>query len=237
MAYRDETGAAKERRDALQRELTELERAIEGRGALARRRAELARGIEDAERELGRLRARVALPLLAGVRVASPCHARWEDMRGDERARHCGQCDKDVFDLSALTREEAEALLRERLGASTCVRFYRRADGTVMTSDCAVGAARGRRRGWALAAGLAMVAGAGAVAGLGAVTTMGSLEVASPDGPCALDDDAVPMMGEMMVEPLPEEPARDVEGTRNAQAPSGSAGDPVTSVTPSGEAR
>jgi hypothetical protein len=215
MAYRDETGAARERRDALRRELTEVERAIEGRDALARRRAELARGIEEAEREIGRARARVALPLLASVRVASPCHARWDDMRGDDHARHCGQCDKTVFDLSSLTAEDAEALLRSR-GESLCVRFHRRADGTVMTSDCPIGAARGRRRGWALAAGMAVVAGAGAAAGLAMVTTMGAPDVASADAPCDLDDGAGTVwMGQMVADPTPP---RDDDATRNAPA-------------------
>nr|MDQ3035642.1 hypothetical protein [Myxococcota bacterium] len=153
MAYRDDTDAARERRDALQRELTEIDRGIAAETDLVQRRADVARAIDDASREIERARARVALPMLATVRIASPCAARWDDMRGDERARHCGQCDKTVFDLSAMTGDEAEALLREH-GASMCARFYRRADGTVLTADCSVGAARRRRRGWALAAGM-----------------------------------------------------------------------------------
>jgi len=30
--------------------------------------------------------------LLANVRIASPCHARWGHMVGDERARFCRAC-------------------------------------------------------------------------------------------------------------------------------------------------
>ena len=33
-------------------------------------------------------------------------------MVGDDRARHCSKCDKDVFDLSAMTTSEVTALLR-----------------------------------------------------------------------------------------------------------------------------
>ena len=72
-------------------------------------------------------------------------------MAGDDRVRFCGHCAKDVYDLSALGREEAEALLRasrrpdtERLGV--CVRLYRRTDGTVLTADCPDGARRKKRR-------------------------------------------------------------------------------------------
>jgi len=69
------------------------------------------------------------------IRVASPCHARWNDMDGDERARFCGQCSKHVFNLSALTRVQIETLVREKEG-KFCGRFHRRADGTVLTADC-----------------------------------------------------------------------------------------------------
>ncbi len=70
-----------------------------------------------------------------GIRVASPCHARWNDMDGDERARFCGQCSKHVFNLSAMTRVQIETLIQEKEG-KFCGRFFRRADGTMLTADC-----------------------------------------------------------------------------------------------------
>ncbi|HZW05892.1 MAG TPA: hypothetical protein VFF65_02120 [Phycisphaerales bacterium] len=91
----------------------------------------------------------VSLPLLDRVQIAAPCHARWEDMTGDERTRHCAECRLDVHNLSAMTRTEAEAFLRERLGGEggrLCARIYRRADGTVLTADCPVGLAALRAR-------------------------------------------------------------------------------------------
>jgi hypothetical protein len=102
-------------------------------------RARAMRDALDAART--RRRARRGLPVLEDLRVASPCDARWDDMTGDERARFCGKCGKNVYDLSAMTRAEAEALLA-RSGEAPCVRFFRRADGTVMTSDCPVGRRR-----------------------------------------------------------------------------------------------
>jgi hypothetical protein len=60
-------------------------------------------------------------------------------MAGDDRVRFCGECRKNVYDLRGMRREEAEGLLRER-GGDLCVRLYRRADGTVLTEDCPVGA-------------------------------------------------------------------------------------------------
>jgi hypothetical protein len=84
-------------------------------------------------------------PVLEGLKVASPCTVPWESMRGDDRVRHCGQCRLNVFNLSAMSRREAEALVRGAEGR-LCVRFYRRADGTVLTRDCPVGLRAVRRR-------------------------------------------------------------------------------------------
>lgn len=76
---------------------------------------------------------RVSLEILD---VADPCTEDWAAMRGDERSRFCGLCRQSVFNLSAMTRDEAEELLASSAG-QLCVRFYRRADGTVTTRDCA----------------------------------------------------------------------------------------------------
>lgn len=84
-------------------------------------------------------------PSLELIRIASPCAANWEEMQGDERTRHCGQCKLDVFNISDMTRDEATAFLAERTGR-TCVRMFKRADGTVITRDCPVGLAALRAR-------------------------------------------------------------------------------------------
>jgi hypothetical protein len=72
------------------------------------------------------------------IRVASPCKAGWDQMFGDERRRFCGECRMNVYNLSEMTRTEAESLLIRSEGR-LCVRFYRRRDGTVITRDCPVG--------------------------------------------------------------------------------------------------
>src|SRR5947208_1610742 len=51
--------------------------------------------------------------LLEQVRVASPCHAAWEAMQGDDRVRYCDQCRLDVYNLSGLEVREAAALVRQ----------------------------------------------------------------------------------------------------------------------------
>src|ERR1051325_4767611 len=62
---------------------------------------------------------------LPNLRLGFACKQRWEDMVGDERVRACNGCDRPVFNLSAMTRDEAEAVLATR-GLTPCVRFYRR---------------------------------------------------------------------------------------------------------------
>jgi len=66
-------------------------------------------------------------------------------MKGDQRVRFCGECRLNVYNLSEMRREEAEAFVSQREGR-TCVRFFRREDGTVLTKDCPVGLRALRQR-------------------------------------------------------------------------------------------
>lgn len=75
---------------------------------------------------------------LNDIKIASPCKADWSEMAGDERRRFCGECKLNVYNLSGMTEPEAKNLLANSEGR-LCVRFYRRADGTVLTKDCPVG--------------------------------------------------------------------------------------------------
>jgi hypothetical protein len=99
---------------------------------------------------------------LDNLSVAAPCQASWEAMTGDARVRFCGQCQKNVYNLSTMTTADAEALLLKTEGR-LCVRFYRRKDGTVLTENCPVGLAALRRRvvlaGAAVAAFFSLAAG------------------------------------------------------------------------------
>lgn len=65
-------------------------------------------------------------------------------MRGDERKRFCGDCTLNVYNLSGMTKYDAENLLRLSEGR-LCVRYFERPDGTVLTKDCPVGWAAVRK--------------------------------------------------------------------------------------------
>ena len=75
---------------------------------------------------------------LNNVKIASPCSADWNEMYGDNRKRFCGDCKLNVYNLSGMTKTEAESLIINSEGR-LCVRFYERADGSVITNDCPVG--------------------------------------------------------------------------------------------------
>lgn len=115
--------------------------------AKQRERDEVARMIEERRR----------LPVLPNIVVASPCPADWNAMTGDSRVRACGTCNKHVFNLSAMTRADAEALIREKHG-DLCAQYWQRKDGTILLADCTV---QGVRRSHALTALAAATALAG----------------------------------------------------------------------------
>jgi hypothetical protein len=96
------------------------------------------------------------------IEIASPCPASWDEMVGDERVRFCRQCGLNVYNVSDMGRDEAEMFIHEctagqassgthsQVGsatqARTCVRLFRREDGTVITKDCPVGIRALRQR-------------------------------------------------------------------------------------------
>jgi hypothetical protein len=157
------------------------------------------------------------------IEVASPCHESWDEMTGDQRERHCDKCEQTVYDLSGLTRDEAKSLVsKTESGEQVCVRFRRRADGTVLTADCPTQVRKTRSR-WpqvrSVAAGLFALAGglaAGCTESDAAVTrTMGkpvapntTATCCDGTGPCCtgpevMGEAMVPMMGAPRVAPDP----------------------------------
>ena len=145
MPFRDDLTALSARHDALAAEV-----------------AHKTRELDESRRLLDQAHARARLPVLDNIRVATPCTAEWSQMTGDDRTRHCGECKKNVYNLSGMTRDEAEALLIEGNG-DLCVRYFQRHDGTILLADCSVGVGRRRRR-RLIAAGAATLLASGAAA-------------------------------------------------------------------------
>lgn len=150
---------------------------------------------------------------LEQVRVAAPCKADWEKMVGDERVRYCDSCSLHVYNLSGMSKREAEALVTGT-EARLCVRFYRRGDGTILTRNCPTGLSALRRR-------AARVAGATLSAVLGFFTGLGlDFGIYRALSPSIMEESAVPaprgpsprdavIMGGMASRPAAGQPAAD----------------------------
>lgn len=73
--------------------------------------------------------------ILDNLEIASPCNQNWHEMQGDEQIKFCTLCTKNVYNISSMSREEAERIITSS-EKDKCVRLYRRADGTIKTNDC-----------------------------------------------------------------------------------------------------
>jgi hypothetical protein len=239
MAYRDDLTALSARHDALAGEV-----------------AQKTRELDDSRQLLEQARARAKLPILDNIRVASPCTADWNQMTGDDRTRHCGECRKNVYNLSGMTREEAEALLIERNG-DLCVRYFQRQDGTILLADCTIGAKRTRRRRWIAAGAAAMLAsGAGVmqVAKRGPYERLGGVSVVEPHDikmgeiTVQTDGDLPPVLAPPTpdppgnwiaggIAPMPQPPPPPVHPARPAHPSTAQKGRPTSPAHPARHAR
>jgi hypothetical protein len=192
MSYRNDVDALAARHDAIAAEV-----------------AAKTRELEDAAQLLDEAKQRAKLPVLPNIRVATPCRADWNQMTGDDRVRACASCNKNVYNLSSMTRDEAETLIVEKEGR-LCVRYFQRTDGTILLKDCAVGVAQKRKR-RLVAAGAAALLGGGGLLGFGLTRpepeqlhpTMGAvaIEVAPAPMPPAPTEQVYETMGDVAVEP------------------------------------
>lgn len=73
--------------------------------------------------------------ILDNLKQVQHCPAKWSEMEGDERVRFCSICQKNVYSVANMTREEAEQAVMQA-GGRLCMRMYRRPDGTILTRDC-----------------------------------------------------------------------------------------------------
>jgi hypothetical protein len=65
---------------------------------------------------------------LDSIDVKSPCSESWDEMTGNDEIRFCAHCAKDVHNLSAMNRIEAEKLVRQSNGG-ICIRIEKNPSG------------------------------------------------------------------------------------------------------------
>ena len=95
------------------------------------------------------------------IEVKKPCSKDWNRMRGSDQARFCDHCNRDVYDLGAMTDADVQNLLCQQAG-KLCVRFTRLANGKIQTLDyCPPSGRRGYGwRFWAVICAVAAALGA-----------------------------------------------------------------------------
>ena len=164
------------------------------------------------------------------IDIARPCPADWDQMRGDDRVRFCGHCSLNVYNLSAMSRPEAERLVRETEGR-VCVRFYRRLDGTVVTTDCGGGWRLAAKRAGRFAKAVSAMVIAAALAPLGFSRSAASgsssekcaggqsLIVTPPPPMPAQRMGEVAIMGDIAIPPAPPQPNEPLQGKIRVIAP------------------
>ncbi|HEY9785679.1 MAG TPA: hypothetical protein V6D17_09780 [Candidatus Obscuribacterales bacterium] len=140
--------------------------------------------------------------LLNSIQIAAPCSVDWNSMSGDERIRFCQQCKLNVYNISEMSKKEAVELIRKSEGR-TCIRMYKRCDGTVITDNCPVGLRRLRDKTRAIIAA--------AVAALAWITMPGRSEakratdaiLGKPAASAPLPNHPEVLQGEAVAAPVP----------------------------------
>lgn len=132
--------------------------------------------------------------MLAQCTIPTPCPMDWDRMSGDDRVRFCGRCGKHVYNLSAMSPDEAGSIIADvrELGEDRCVRMYRRPDGTLTASACRArpaGAAGPRQ--FTIRALMAVIAGAAGCLGLARWLAQAQEQPTQPPPPAS----SQPLMG------------------------------------------
>jgi|GEM_PF-1822197 len=164
MAHRSARGALRERRDVILERLGILEvkdDADEERGALLNELDGVRRSLEL-----------ITPPrtVLKRLRIVRGCDVSWESMVGDARVRHCGACDREVYDLTAMDPDEVEDFVEARRENLPCVRMHARPDGRYQDGPCAPAQRRHFTRAIAAAAALGLAGVLGTLGGEGDAT-------------------------------------------------------------------
>lgn len=68
------------------------------------------------------------------ITVKSPCGESWDEMTGSDEVRFCSHCAKDVHNITAMNRAEAEKLVK-RSNGKICVRIEKNPTAKLVTAS------------------------------------------------------------------------------------------------------
>ena len=70
--------------------------------------------------------------LLDAIYIPLPCPKSWEKMIGGDKVRFCESCENDIYNISAMTRQEARKLLFQSK-EKVCIRMEKDSAGRIRT--------------------------------------------------------------------------------------------------------
>ena len=98
------------------------------------------------------------------MKLKYTCYLNWSDLDGASNTRrHCGDCSRDVFNISAMTRQQAEQVIEEHRERGLCVRFAKR-DGQIVHRGDPLEQLRSQRTGLRRLLAVALIGQAGFLA-------------------------------------------------------------------------
>ena len=74
--------------------------------------------------------------ILDSICIAMPCSVDWNEMKGDNKVRLCGGCNKNVYNLSAMSKSEAEEVLSGP--TLPCIQIMRSNEGAIVVDETAI---------------------------------------------------------------------------------------------------
>lgn len=72
--------------------------------------------------------------ILDRVCIAMPCNIGWDNMKGNDEVRLCDGCNKNVYNISAMSKKRAEEILSAP--QLPCLHIVRGIDGKLVTDEC-----------------------------------------------------------------------------------------------------
>lgn len=66
--------------------------------------------------------------------IAMPCSMDWDSMKGTDEVRLCSGCDKNVYNISAMSKNRAEEILSAP--QLPCLRIARNTEGRIIYDEC-----------------------------------------------------------------------------------------------------
>lgn len=130
----------------------------------------------------------------------------WNEMDGNASIRFCEQCNRSVHNISEMSDAKREALLKQAKAERTCVAYYKRLNGELVTDDNVIQAHKKR-----LASTAALAAASAMLAACSTTAPPEEAKVQENTAPQVLPEfeEIDLIMGDICIQPLTDTPASD----------------------------